>query len=228
MQQLKTTTAFDDYQRDYTVDLTSSAVATKDSFRFSQTAYVPLKAKGFKVGVNNTYGVPVLGYDVGGNSFTFSQIDGVMGSSGEGSLGYSGSTNYVGWAYNKKGFSIELTYGYAQTQNLDVSVLRMSNVQSLGLNLGYTMDNGFGVFGGIPSKIVSGRVSVSTASGSDVDVNIKYTNETYDLSQGAFEKVAGVGYKKGGFGLSASRTFDVNGDVGVTSDSVNANYSLSF
>ena len=228
IEQLKSTTAFDDYQRDYTVDLTSSAVATKESFKFSQTAYVPLKTKGFKVGVNNTYSVPVLGYDVDNNSFSFTKIDGVMGSSGEGSLGYGGSTNYMGWTYKKEGLSAGLTYGYAQVKNTEFSVLSMSDVQSIGFNLEYTLDNGFGVFGGVPNKIISGKVNVSSATSSDVDGSIQYTNNTYDLSKGAFEKVAGISYRKGGFGVTASRSFDVNGNEGVHSDLLSANYSLSF
>lgn len=214
---------FDSFQRDYTLSLTSSVNPTSDNFSFDQFLMMPV-SKSWRIGVSNTHDAVAVGYKYGNATYTYSYIDGLIGTSGTGALAYDGKTHYFGVNYNNfdgdyTGFDVSAMYGYGVARNDSSSILQMSNMQVASARA-KALYNGFGAMVDVPSVVVNGKASLTRAVSSDIDGNIQYANDTLDMSKGAFEKTVALVYQNANLLAQVGRTFDRYGIEGLQSTDV--------
>lgn len=228
---LNETVAFDDFNRDYQINLTSTVQISKPTFNQNQFTEIPI-SKNYILGLNNTYDVPSIGYKFDKNKVSYSMVDGYFGAEGSGVLGFSGKTHYVSFNradINKEmtGFELGLTVGYAQVENNTDSNIKINDSTSIGLSF-KGMYKGFGVVGYIPGYITSGYMSANIPTGSDINGNISYTQFNESMRSNTFERTGGVGYFTKNLSLTIEKTQNQYNIAGLDSNAIRLNSSWTW
>jgi hypothetical protein len=198
----------------------------KEPFSFNQFLNFPVY-NGFVVGVNNVYGSVYVGTNTKYGQIGYSYVDGFYGSKGEGVLGFDGETHYVnylvsnGKANSNSGLTYEVgvNIGYTKAKNQTDSMIKNTDSVAVGATT-KVLYNNFGLIGYIPSKVVSGKTTTTTAVGSDIEGNIQYASNDYSLSSGAFESTYGVVYEAKGLSIEVSKTNNTYGIAEMDSNNV--------
>ena len=229
--QLDQTVAFDEFNRDYQINVTSTVQTTLPTFSFNQFSEIPLN-KDWSIGINNTFNSPSISYKFDKNKVSYSMIDGYFGTTGSGMLGFSGKTHYVGYNRNSissdmTGVDFGVTLGYAIAENDSTSNIRMTDSTSLGVSL-KAVYNGFGVVGYVPGYITSGRMIGNIPTSSDIDGNIEYTKINESMSSNDFERTIGVGYFTKNMSLTFEKTANQYNITGLDSNNVRMNASWNW
>lgn len=209
---LKDVVAFDGFNRDYNLDMTKYMSFDKETFSFNQ--FLNFSIGDYVVGINNQYNAPYIGMKTKYGQIGYSYVDGFYGSQGTGVLGFNGSTHYFNYQYNKTAnelsYAFGLNVGYADAKNTQGSMIKNTDSVAVGASAKVLYKN-FGLLGYIPAKIISGSTTTTTAVSSDIDGNIQYASNEYQLSEGSFERTYGVVYENQGLSIELSKTDNTYG-----------------
>ena len=227
---LSATMILDDFNRGYTLDMTSSVNVETMAFSMDQLQQVPLP-KGYSVGlevngIQNTFSIGRRLLD--GTKVHYAQSNTLFGTTGEGALSLTGKTHYISVESPiTSNLSAGFIYGRG-TASVGGLFTDISTVEGLGLNLDYTssiLSAGISM----PTKVISGTISSSIPTARTMSGEIEYDKSTSSLRPDGtqIDMYTNVSLNKN-WELAANYTQDMMNIEGMNNHSLNLNYMVRF
>jgi len=200
-QALEQTVAFDDWGRDFNVDMTN-AISIDSRKVFSFDNYFTMNYGDLIIGFDQLRESAAIGYRLSKNNKVMFSFDKTLfGSSGDGSLGFDNSITYYGALMGGTNIdedlrlAYELDYGYGKASPTENSLIsNISNIHAMGGSLkGYYKNFGLGYR--IPLTTVSGDMTLSVPVSRNIDGTINYLTSDENMRNDNYEQEYSVFYE---------------------------------
>lgn len=192
---LQNAIAFDNYKRDFNIDLTYNISNNSNEFNFKN--FTILNYDNLLFGFDTINEKVMLGYKFKTSNLLFSYDNNIFNSYGTGALELNGKTFYM--SYNdyfkinedfKLSYQLDYGYGSSKTGGL---INNISSLHASGGNIGLKYKN-IGLMLELPLAIQNGNMDISIPISRNIDGTINYNQLNVDLSVSDREKRYGFYY----------------------------------
>jgi len=233
-QALESAVAFDDYGRDFNVDLTQNISYGKTT-AFDFKKFFLMNYGDIIVGFNKSEQKFTVGYKTTKNSkILFGYDNTLFGSEGEGSFGFKNANSYyASYIYSKTvddfQLSTSLDYGLAVADSMQNSLIsHIGNLHAMGGSIRASY-KGLGIGYKIPLTTVSGDMDFLIPVSRNIDGTINYISSSENMNNKNFQRDYSLFYELGGRDSRLFMEYSISQNYGgLVSSPLYRNFSLNY